>query len=82
MAYITLKEYAQRVGRARETVYAKYKAGKFKSAEKRGRDIWIDENEPYVDNRIKTGRYIDWRYGYKYQKQLKERKKQNPAEDE
>lgn len=74
MAYITLTEYAKRVGRARETCYAKYKRGEFKSAEKRGRDIWIDEDEPYVDNRIKTGRFIGWRYGYQYQKQLRERK--------
>lgn len=71
MAKITLTEYARRHGRDRATVYQKYKRGGFKTAEKLGRDIWIDEDEPYIDERIKSGKFIGWKYGYQYQKQRK-----------
>lgn len=74
MAMITLKEYAARIGKDRAIVYQKYQRGGFKTAEKRGRDIWLDENEPYIDGRVKSGKFVGWRYGYQYQKQLKERK--------
>ena len=61
MAMIPLAEYAARHGKLRNTVYRKYQYGSFKTARKMGRDIWIDEDEPYDDKRIKSGRYIDWR---------------------
>lgn len=82
MAMITLKEYAERLGKARAVVYQKYQRGGFKTAEKRGRDIWIDEDEPYIDERVKSGKFIGWRYGYQYQKSLKERKKAQEHETE
>lgn len=53
MAMITLKEYADRLGKTRASVYSKYKRGDLISARKMGRDIWIDEEEPYIDNRRK-----------------------------
>ena len=64
MALITIVEYAQKVGKTRSTVYKKYLRGGFKTAVKRGRDIWIDESEPYTDERVKTGSYIGFRDGY------------------
>lgn len=64
MAMISLVEYARRHGKARTTVYKKYAKGGFVTAQKVGRDIVIDEDEPYVDNRIKTGSYIGFREGY------------------
>lgn len=82
MAKITLKEYSERLGKDRAVVYQKYKRGGFKTAEKQGRDIWIDEDEPYIDERIKSGKFINWRYGYQYQKALKERKQAQEQETE
>lgn len=61
MARITLKEYACRLGR--DPVVARNRAwrGVFKTAYKFGRDWTIDEDEPWVDGRIKSGKYTDWR---------------------
>lgn len=73
MALITLTEYAKRLGKARTTVYAKYRRGGLKTAVKLGRDIWIDESEPYVDDRVRSGAYVGWRRGYQNQKALREK---------
>ena len=64
MAMITLKEYAERLGKPRSTVYRKYMNGYLKTAKKMGRDIWIDEDEPYTDARVKSGNYIGVRKRY------------------
>lgn len=80
MAMIPLAEYAKRIGKSRNTVYHKYLNGTFKTAQKMGRDIWIDEDEPYTDQRIKSGNYIDWKYGYRYQKQRREEKAAEAAQ--
>lgn len=61
MALIQLKDYAKKHGKARETVFQKYQRGGFQTARKIGRDIWIDEDEPYIDGRIKSGKFIGWR---------------------
>lgn len=82
MAMIPLVEYARRLGKPRNTVYRKYQNGYLKSARKMGTDIWVDEDEPYIDGRVKSGKYIGWRYGYKYQKERKERKAAEAAKDE
>lgn len=50
---ITLKEYAERHGRALATVRQKAYRGGFKTARRVGRDWLIDEDEPLVDNRRK-----------------------------
>ena len=59
MGIITLKEYAERLGV--NPVVARNKAirGGFVSAYKFGRDWVIDEDEPYKDGRIKSGRYLN-----------------------
>lgn len=61
MAMITLKEYAVR--HERDPVVMRHKAqrGGFKTAVKLGRDWIIDEDEPLVDNRVKSGRFKGWR---------------------
>lgn len=73
MAYITLVEYSRRLGKERNTVYQKYKRGGFKTAVKRGRDIWIDEAEPYVDDRVRSGKYGGWRENFKETRAYREK---------
>lgn len=82
MAMITLKEYAERLGKNPVVVRQKAIRGTFKTAEKRGRDWWIDEDEPYTDARIKTGEYVDFRYGYQYQKERRARKQAQNEQQE
>lgn len=82
MAMITLKEYAARLGKPRNTVYRKYQNGYLKTAVKMGRDIWIDENEPYTDARIKSGKYVGWKYNGEYRRRLRQRSDQQPKKDE
>ena len=53
MAFISLVEYARKNGKSRTTVYKKYAHGGFKTAMKCGRDIIIDEDEPYIN-------YVPW----------------------
>lgn len=82
MAMITLKEYAERIGKDRNLVYHKYQRGGFETAVKRGRDIWIDEDEPYIDNRVKSGKYVGWRRDFKHSRGYQqERSKQRKAQE-
>lgn len=74
MALITIKEYARRVGKTPDSVYQKIKYGSMKTAVKIGRDWLIDEDEPWADQRIKSGKYIDFKYGYQYRKARDARK--------
>jgi len=61
MALISLIEYAERHGRDHSTVRRKALAGNFQTAQKIGRNWVIDEDEPYIDKRIKTGKYKNCR---------------------
>lgn len=61
MGMIPLKEYAERLGKNPVIVCQKAIRGGFKTARKIGRDWFIDEDESYVDNRVKSGKYISWR---------------------
>jgi len=61
MALITIKEYAIRNEKAHVTARQMARRGSFKTAKKMGRDWFIDEDEPYPDNRVKSGKYSDWR---------------------
>jgi hypothetical protein len=58
---ISLKEYAERHGKAPVSVRQKAARGGFRTAKKIGRDWIIDENEPYEDNRVQSGEYVGWR---------------------
>ena len=55
---ITLREYAKRHEKNPVTVAQKAARGKFETAQKIGRDWFIDEDEPYEDRRVKHGRYV------------------------
>lgn len=61
MAMIPLKEYAERLGKNPIVARQKAQRGGFITATKMGRDWIIDENEPYIDKRIKSGSYLNWR---------------------
>lgn len=80
MSMITLKEYSERIGKDRSIVYNKYKRGGFQTAVKMGRDIWIDEDEPYIDERVKNGRYVGWRSDFKKSQAYREQHKERPEE--
>ena len=58
MGKISLKEYAEKHGKHPVSVRQKAQRGGFKTAEKIGRDWLIDPDEPYIDERIKSGSYI------------------------
>lgn len=59
--YISLAEYAKMHGRDPATVRQKVLRGGFKTARKIGRNWVIDKNEPFVDGRVKSGEYKNWR---------------------
>lgn len=61
MAIITLKEYATRHGLDPVATRHKAQRGGYKTAHKFGRDWVIDEDEPNLDNRVKSGKYVNWR---------------------
>lgn len=61
MAMITLSEYARINGKNQANTYRKYKNGDFKTAQKIGDFVMIDEDEPYIDKRLMNGRYIGYR---------------------
>lgn len=58
---IPLKEYAKRFDKAYVSIQQKARRGGFQTAQKIGRDWFIDEDEPYIDNRIKSGKYVGFR---------------------
>lgn len=60
MPLIPLKQWAEIVGIDPAT--ARQKAGRGKlPAVKMGRDWFIEETTPNTDNRIKDGKFINWR---------------------
>lgn len=59
---ITLTEYARRRGIPLSTAQQRARRGCYVTAVKLGRDWLIDEeDEPYIDRRIKSGKYRNWR---------------------
>ena len=58
MGMIPLKEYSEKLGKNPVTAAQKAARGGFNTARKIGRQWFIDENEPYGDGRIKSGKYI------------------------
>ncbi len=55
---ISLAEYAEKHDRNPASVRQMALRGGFKTARKIGRNWVIDENEPYPDRRIKSGKYV------------------------
>lgn len=58
MADITLIEYARRHGKTRATAQQRAVRGSFQTAHKVGGTWLIDEDEPWIDGRIRSGKYI------------------------
>ena len=58
---IPLSDYARQHGRDPATARQMALRGGLKTAQKIGRDWLIDDQEPYPDRRVKTGKYKDWR---------------------
>ena len=58
---IPLIEYAKRMGKDPGNTRALARAGRFQTVKKMGRDWFIDENEPWPNNKYKNGQYVGWR---------------------
>lgn len=58
MGLILLQEYAKRHGKAISSVTQKARRGTFKTAHKIGHQWFIEEDEPYSDERVTSGKYI------------------------
>lgn len=58
---IPLKEYAERHGKSPDNARQAVWRGSFQTAQKIGRDWFVDEDEPWPDRRVKSGKYRDWR---------------------
>ncbi|KAA3404026.1 hypothetical protein F1904_12210 [Akkermansia muciniphila] len=57
MDKIPLKEYAERLGKNPDNARQLVRRGSFETAEKIGRQWFIDPTEPWPDRRVKTGKY-------------------------
>lgn len=58
---ISLVEYSARLGKHRSHILRKAARGDFKTARKIGGCWYISADEPYVDRRVISGAYKDWR---------------------
>lgn len=58
---IPLAEYAEKIGKAKNTVADKCRRGTLPGAVKVGRDWFIRADAEYPDERIKHGKFIDAR---------------------
>jgi len=58
---ISLAEYAAKHGKSHIAARKMAQRGGFQTAQKIARNWIIDENEPYPDARIKTGKYVGQR---------------------
>lgn len=58
---IALAEYARRHERNLRACQIRAAEGGFETAYKSGKMWLIDEDEPYIDRRIKSGKYRNWR---------------------
>ena len=54
---IPLTEYAKRHGKAPANARQLAGRGSFETAQKMGRDWFVDDAEPWPDRRVKTGAY-------------------------
>lgn len=54
---IPLKEYALRLNKSPDNARHLAQRGSFNTAQKLGRDWFVDEDEPWPDRRVKSGAY-------------------------
>ena len=55
---IPVAEYAEKIGKAKNSVADKCRRGSLPGARKIGRDWFVPKDAPYPDLRIKSGNYI------------------------
>ena len=55
---VSITEYAKMQGLTRDTVLQRAKRGAYKTARKIGNNWVLDKNEPHIDHRIQSGKYI------------------------
>ena len=60
---ISLAEYAQQHGKDAANLRRKCINGEFKKERKIGRNWVIDSEEEYIDRRVTSGKYKNWRKG-------------------
>ena len=58
---ISLSKYAAAHNKAAVSVRQKARRGGFKTARKIGRNWAIDSDEPYVDKRVRSGKFKNFR---------------------
>lgn len=58
---IPLKEYANRLGKNPVTAAQRAARGAFTTAKKIGCQWFIEEGEPWVDGRVRSGDYVGFR---------------------
>lgn len=56
--YVTVEEYAKSHGLAPNSIRQKITSGQINSAVKFGGVYFIDKNEPLIDKRVKSGKYV------------------------
>ncbi len=61
MSLILLKDYAAMHGRSVSAVFDKIQRGNVPAAVKIGRQWFVDDAAPYVDQRIRSGAYVGTR---------------------
>lgn len=59
--FLSVREYAARVGKEESSVKKKCQRGTLPGAVKIGRDWLIPADAPYPDARVKSGDYKNWR---------------------
>ena len=68
MHKIPLKQYAETHGKDPSCARKLAGSGGFATAEKIGRDWFIDPSESWPDRRVKSGKYVGWRQKHKEDK--------------
>ena len=65
---ISLVEYAEKHGKRQESARKMAQRGGFETARKIGRNWVIEDDEPWPDRRLKSGKYTVWYEKYRKKK--------------
>ena len=65
---ISLVEYAERHGKNPANARQMAARGSFQTARKIGRNWVIEDDEPWLDRRLKSGKYTGWYEKYRTKK--------------
>ena len=58
--YLTVAEYAKKIGVPKQRIYGKIQYGSIEAKKINGK-ICVHKDTKFEDNRVKTGKYVDWR---------------------